>query len=396
MNVIVIGAGYAGTLAALRLAGKSPETHVTLINAADSFVERIRLHQLAAGQPLRRHSIPALLRGTNVDFVQGRVTAIQPSERLVLVEQDGVSRSYAYDKLIYALGSFGDASAIPGGREHALALSGPDASLKLQAKLKANPQARVTIIGGGLTGIELSTEIAEAYPQAKVTLLTCEEIGPNLSSKGHTYALDALKRRGITVHEHVTAAEITADAVLTADGRRFATDLPIWTSGFGVSPLARDAGLAVNNRGQILIDPYLRSISHPEIFAAGDSAASGLRMACATAMPLGAHAADNVIALTNGQPLQPMRFSFVVRCISLGRHDALVQRVDAVDQPRDQIYTGRLGSWLKEAICRYTVWTLYIERRMPGVFHWTQAAEVNPTASPVSSATTTPQTIHAV
>ncbi len=380
MNVLVIGAGYAGMLAALRLAGKSPQAHVTLINAADSFVERIRLHQLAAGQPPRRHPIAGLLRKTKISFVLGRVTAIQPSERRVIVQQDDAVHSYTYDTLIYALGSFSDVNAIPGGRDHALALSSPAAARKLSAQLTANPQARVTIIGGGLTGIELSTEIAEAFPQAQICLLTSDEIGPDLSQQGHEYALAALNRRRITVHEHTTAVEITPDAVLAADGRRFETDLPIWAASFNPPALARDAGIAVNSRGQILVDPYLRSVSHPEIFAAGDAAASGVRMACATALPLGAHVADNVAALLKGEPLQPMRFSFVVRCISLGRHDALVQRVNADDSPREQIFTGRFGALVKEAICRYTAWSLYIERRIPGFYRWTQAAEVVPTA----------------
>ena len=78
-----------------------------------------------------------------------------------------------------------------------------------------------------------------------------------------------------------------------------------------------------------------------------------------------------------------MRFSFVARCISLGRHDALVQRVNADDAPREQIFTGRFGALVKEAICRYTVWSLYTERRLPGFYRWTQATEVMPTSQPV-------------
>ncbi len=378
MKIVVIGAGYAGLLAALRLAGKSRQADVTLINAADTFVERIRLHQLAAGQTLRTHSIPALLRGTRITFVQGRVTALDPSRGSVTVEKDGNPSDYAYDTLIDALGSFADTSTLPGASEHALVLNGVATSQHLRDKLAANPSARIAIVGGGLTGIEFSTEIADAYPRANTTLLTGEKVGPNLSEKGHRYALDALERRNITLYEDTTAAQVTADAVLTADGRRIPADLTVWTGSFGVPSLARDAGLAVNRCGQIIVDPYLRSVSHPDIFAIGDAAASGVRMACATAMPLGAHAADNVTALIKGESLQPMRFSFIVRCISLGRHDALVQRVDADDTPREQIYTGRVGALLKESICRFTVWSLYIERRIPGSFRWTQAAAVTP------------------
>jgi monoamine oxidase len=48
-KIVVLGAGYSG-LAAAKLAAKWTSAHVTLVNANDRFVERVRLHQLAAGR----------------------------------------------------------------------------------------------------------------------------------------------------------------------------------------------------------------------------------------------------------------------------------------------------------------------------------------------------------
>jgi NADH dehydrogenase FAD-containing subunit len=195
--------------------------------------------------------------------------------------------------------------------------------------------------------------------------------------------LKVFERLHVTVREGVTVERVLPDGVLTADVTHIPADFTIWVGSFTVSPLARESGLAVSRNGQILVDPYLRSTSHPDVFAVGDAAASSLRMACATAMPLGAHAADNLAALANNQPLQPFRFSFAGRCISLGRHAALMQLVDPDDSPREQIVTGRLGALIKEMICRYTVDSLYWTRTLPSAYWWPKPA--SPTIAPARS-----------
>src|SRR4051812_35178659 len=114
MNILIIGGGYAGTLAALRLAGKShgQNAKITLINASDTFVERIRLHQLAAGQTPKVRPFKQLLRGKHIEFVQGRVSAIDPAKYTVTLQNSNAVQTnlsavqtLPYDKLVYALGS---------------------------------------------------------------------------------------------------------------------------------------------------------------------------------------------------------------------------------------------------------------------------------------------------
>ena len=384
MNILIIGGGYAGTLAALRLAGKTrgQNAHITLINASDTFVERIRLHQLAAGQTPKLRPFAQLLHGKHIDFVQGRVTSIDAAQHTVSVQTSNEVQTQilSYDKLVYALGSMVDTQAVPGIREHALTLGSVAATRQMQARLEANPNARVIVCGGGLTGIELVSEIAESYPKMSLTLLSRDPLGPNLSKRGYAYILDAFKRRNITVQEGVTISRIEPQGVMLEHDRMVAGDLILWAGSFTVPALARESGIAVNRLGQILVDSTLRSVSYPDIFAVGDAAASGVRMACATAMPQGAHTADNLAALVKGQPLQPFRFGFGGRCISLGRHDGIMQIVNADDSPREQIITGRMGALVKELICRYTTFGLH------GVginlYYWPQPKAVIPQVEP--------------
>jgi NADH:quinone reductase (non-electrogenic) len=65
---------------------------------------------------------------------------------------------------------------------------------------------------------------------------------------------------------------VRAHSVVIDQASEIPCDLCVWTGGFVAPLLAREAGLTVNERNQIVVDPFLRSISHPEIYAIGDAA----------------------------------------------------------------------------------------------------------------------------
>lgn len=362
-QVVILGAGYAGMLAALRLSHKTKGENVsiTLVNAGENFIERTRQHQVSAGQRVPAQSITHLLRGSGVQFVLGRVMALRPDENCVEMETREGRRNLRYDQLIYALGSHFDRSRIPGA-QHALTLDAGDA-LKLRERLPqvVASSGCVLVIGGGLTGIETATEIAESHPQLHVALVTRGAFGAAMSPAGAAHLRKIFQHLGITVIEQASITRIEAHQAIASDGRALPFDVCVNTTGFVAPALAREAGFVVNASGQILIDGFMRSVSHPNVHVAGDTAAfeedaaMPLRMACATAMPMAAHVGDNLAALLHNQPQRPFQFGYAVRCLSLGRRDALVQFVDADDRPIDRIITGRAGVTIKEMILRGTV-----------------------------------------
>ncbi len=373
-RVVIMGGGYAGVLAALRLASQQV-AEITLINARDTFVQRIRLHQQLAGQIPRQYALAKLLRGKNIHRICGTVTQFNPQQKLVSIQLGETQQDIAYDTLIYAAGSVINQAVVPGVRDHAFTLEAASVT-QMAARLPQLAQQRGTlfVLGGGLTGIEAATELAETYPGLQITLLTRGMVGEGLSNKGRAYIRQTLAEFGITLIEQTGVQAVQANGVLTETGHLLEADACLWTGGFIPSPLARAAGVLVNAQGQIIIDETLRSVSHPDIFAAGDAGAfapeTGLkmRMACATAMPMGAVAADNAGALLTGKPLQPMNFAYMVQCISLGRRRGLLQFVNADDTPQEKIITGYAGAIAKEMICQYTVVALRLERLLPGSY----------------------------
>lgn len=363
-QILILGAGYAGMAAALRLARTAQHLPVTitLINASPCFTERVRLHQVAAAAAVRQRPIRDLLRGTNVQFVHGRVVALAPDAHTVAVQTETGTETRRYDYLIYALGSIPDRDAVPGVREHAYAIGDPAAASGIAAHLPdlARRGGRVAIVGGGLTGIETASEIAEAHPNLRVQLISAGAIGRGLSARGVDHVRQTLTRLGVTLSEHVPIARVAADALHPASGGSpIPFDLCLWAGSFRALPLAQDVGWAVNERGQVWIDRAMRVRSHPDVYVAGDSAAFSddigvpIRMACATAIPMGVHAADNVRRRLTGEAERPFAFRYLLQCVSLGRRDGLIQFVRADDTPLDRIITGRLAAWIKEGVVQY-------------------------------------------
>ena len=137
----------------------------------------------------------------------------------------------------------------------------------------------------------------------------------------------------------------------------------------------------MDSRGRVLIDETLRNPTYANMYGVGDAAAAPVRMGCVSAMPMAAYAADHLAAqILDEAPVSPFGFKFMVRCISLGRRRGLVQLVDGDDTPREKIITGWTAARIKELICRYTVWSLYLEKRFPGSYQWPQEKLAHPTA----------------
>jgi NADH dehydrogenase len=381
-RILVIGAGYAGLLFTMRLAGNVARQHVqiALVNESDTFTERPRLHQFATNQVVQWRSLPQMLRRTHVQFILGRVTCIDPAHHEIVIMHQQQTQHMGYDYLVYALGSETDRKTVPGVAEYAytLAASGPLSAAALRDALPSIEArgGQIVVAGGGATGIETAAEVASAYPHIKVRLVTREPLALFLGKSVASSIRRSLQRLGVESIDQVGVTAVRAQSVVIDQGNELACDLCIWTGGFVAPPLAKEAGLPVNERNQIVVDPFLRSISHPEIYAIGDAAdpredpGVRVRMSAVTATIMGAHGADSLSAVLHGKAPSPFSFAYPGQGIALGRHNAIGFNNYPDDKPRPPYCTGWLGYQIREAFVRYLAAAPRFERRWPGLFAW--------------------------
>ncbi|WP_262285880.1 NAD(P)/FAD-dependent oxidoreductase [Micromonospora sp. MA102] len=369
-RIVVIGAGYTGMLAALGVARRgSGRVHVTLINPSERFTERLRMHQIATGQQLGEYCILDLLTDTGIVFVQGWATGIDTAARTVTVSTAGGQVAVDYHTLVYAIGSTTDTARVPGADAHAYTLNSPQSAQRMAEHLKAADRGTFLVCGGGLTGIEAAAEIAESYPNVKVTLLSRGEPGAMMGAKARAYLRASLDRLGVIVRAGVEVAKVLPDGVELAGGEFVPGYGTLWTTGVRVAPLAAEAGIATDETGRIVTDATLRSVSHPEIYAIGDAAA--IRQAygvihgtCQSGLPTAAHIAENIARQLRGKELKPFRFGYIHQPVSLGRKDAVIQFTYADDTPRRWMLTGRAAVLYKETVSSSPIKTYGLAKRI--------------------------------
>lgn len=366
-DVVVIGGGYAGVMAANRLRQRDDVT-VTLVNPRPTFVERVRLHQLVGGTHDAVVDYADVL-AEGVRLVVDSVTRIDAAERGLALATGG---TLGYDYLIYAVGSGSADPTVPGAAAFAYPIATLEDVRRLLPVLDAAPAtASVTVVGAGPTGIETATELAEAG--RRVTLVCGGVLGPYLHARGRRSVARQMARLGVTVLDgagsEVTA--VTREAVRLADGRELPSAVTIWTAGFGVPDLAARSGLSTDALGRLRTDETLTSMDDVRIVAAGDSAAPSdlpLRMSCQAAMPLGARAADTVLSRIDGEEPSPLNQVFAGQCISLGRSAGIFQFAHRHDVAVGFHIGGRLGAKVKEIVCKGIVRHLADEAGKPGSY----------------------------
>lgn len=299
-RVVIVGAGFAGVSVARAL--KNTSVEVRLIDQFNYHTFQPLLYQVATAG-LEPESIAHAVRGifhkqTNVDFILGKVVSADKVAKTVLLE-DGTKVDYDY--LVLAAGATTNFFGIDGVADHALTLKSIDDALKVRSHVlsrfeeaNTNPALiekgwlNFVVVGGGPTGVEMAGSLHELFThvlrkdfphlpieQAKVFLV---EATPNILApfkpELRAYTVNRLNNQGIKVLLDTKVIKATADAVYFHTGDVIPTQTLIWAAGIRVAPLADAMGLPQAQAGRIVVNPDLSVPEYPEIFVAGDMAAS--------------------------------------------------------------------------------------------------------------------------
>jgi NADH dehydrogenase FAD-containing subunit len=380
-DVVVLGAGYAGLMAALRLGRRRLGLSVALINAEEQFEERVRLQEsMVAPVRPRIASLSAYLARTPVEFIHALALSLDPVRNRINIEAGGETREVGFTQLIYALGSHVDADNAPGASQHTFRLDpgeGPRSAAALRAALHqiAERPARVLAVGGGALSIEAAGEVKSTWPDMEVTLVSATRAGDFISEKVQAVLRRDLARLGVILVDGERVSEITEHEAITVTGRRLPYDICIWAAGMRAPSIARQAGLEVDAQDRVVVGTDLRSVSHPSILSVGDSAhpngptGAPFRPSALTAAVSGVYAAEQAVARVAGKPIRPFSFSTFAQAIAVGRFAALFP-LDANDNPILFVMGGRPARLLRDILVWLVLHFITFERLLPGVQTW--------------------------
>lgn len=257
MRLLLLGGGHAHAVVLRELRSAdvtlvTPFPQHTYSGMVPGFIAgHYRLEEL-------RIDLARLAARAGVKLVIGRVAALDAASRLARLE-DGTQLQY--DVASLNLGSL--PATVSGSAEHALAAK-PFENF-MERWLEAKDRVRkVGVVGAGAAGVEIAMAVAYRAA-ADVTLYS------DRPAVGRRVAR-ALERNGVTLRSSTPVTAVEPGPAVLAGNTRASFDLVIWTAGAAALPWLRESGLATDAQGFVLVDDKLRSVSHPEVFAAGDCA----------------------------------------------------------------------------------------------------------------------------
>lgn len=352
-RIVVLGGGFAGLWAAVGAARKLDELKIPPDEVAVTLVNRdayhaIRVRNYEADLTGIRVPLAQVLGPIGVESVEGRVRDIDVNERQVVVDVgDGPAQVLRYDRLVFALGSVLARPAIPGLAQHGFDVDTFDGAARLDAHLRrlgshASPSdpATVVVVGAGLTGIEVASEmpdrlralLAQHDRRATCRVILVDRnahVGSDMGASALPVIEQALDALGIERRLQADVVAVTASNVELSSGESIATQTVIWTAGMRAHPLAARLPVAHDRLGRIPVDEAMRVIGVPRVFAAGDAAVALLGdgapsvMSCQHGRPMGRYAGHNVVCDLLGLPLLPLELRWYVTVLDLGAWGAL-------------------------------------------------------------------------
>lgn len=354
-NVVVIGAGYGGITAALRLPKLlrgHADYQVHLVDRNLFLLLKTQLHEAVVRKTEVTIPIDRLIRNRNISFHLAEVSRIGPDERTVFLQSD----SLPFEYLVAELWSQTNFYGIPGLQEHAFTLdtlSGArhihDHIARLCARASSEPDEarridllRFVIGGGGLSGVEFAAEFADHsvhctrnyhinLEEFEIILVEAgSRIMPNLAESLSTPVEKKLREKRVKVLTQTRILDQTADSVTLSPGGVVKTETLVWTGGIRITDLFRESGMKIGKLGRIMVDEYLRAESYPFIYAIGDDAlamnhftGNPVPTAAQFALQQGRLVAENIFANVTGGKRRPYFPTVWGEVVSLGRHLAV-------------------------------------------------------------------------
>ena len=280
LKVLVIGNGMVGHHYVDTLAAAGIDVDITVLGAEPRpAYDRVHLSEVFDGREPEDLALATreYYKELDVDAIFGdEVVSINRDEKTV---QTTSGRSFGYDKLVMATGSYPFVPPIPGHeQEHCLTYRTIDDLAKIKAS--ANGMTKGVVVGGGLLGLECANAIKNLGLEAHVVEFAPGLMNVQLDESGSKMLRRKIEALGVYVHTSKATQNIVQGddhrlKMEFADESELETDLIVFSAGIRpYDQLARDAGLEVGERGGIVIDYHCRTTDE-SIYAIGECASLG-------------------------------------------------------------------------------------------------------------------------
>ena len=357
-HLVLVGGGHAHLTVLLNLAEYFKHGHkVTVIGPFPYHYYSGMGPGLLSGiyrpQDVRFH-VKKMAEERGATFVEDKVVIINPNQRTLSLQS---GKQVTYDIVSFNTGSEVPVGGLVSERPENIVPVKPVFNL-LQARrliaplLKEKPM-NFTVVGGGPAGLEITANlwrlVNENRGKATIRLIAGRKLLAGLPEKVRGVALQSLSDRGIAITEGSHVKEMTGHEIRLTDGASYTFDVAFMALGIQPSRIFSDSGIPTGPDGGLLVNSFLQSVAHPEMFGGGDCVSFAERPLA----KVGVYAVrqnpillQNLLAALEGRPMKPfMPQKDYMLIFNMGNGRGILWK-------KNFVWQGRLAFLLKDYIDR--------------------------------------------
>lgn len=221
-----------------------------------------------------RFNVQKMVEDRGGFFIQDRIKKVDPAEKRLLLES---GQNLSYDVLSLNVGSTVTDNAVNEAPGKVYPVKPILNLLKARERIlewPADKRLNVVVAGGGASGVEVAGNIwrltGKRRDKTEITLIAGRRLLKRFPDNARLSALKSLRRRGVDVLEGIYLERSTWKDLMLSNGKSIGYDLLFHAPGVAPPPVIRDSGLPADTTGAMLVNNYLQSVTHTDIFGGGD------------------------------------------------------------------------------------------------------------------------------
>jgi NADH dehydrogenase len=271
-KLVILGGGYGGMRIIQKLLDSDmpDDIQITLVDRLPYHCLKTEYYALAAGTTADHHLRVPFPEDPRVIVKYSTIASINLDEEKILFEDQD---SLDYDYLVIGLGCEDKYHNVPGAPEHSLSIQTIDKSRKTYETLNnLGPQSSVGIVGGGLSGVELASELRESRPDLSIFLFDRGEfILSSFPKRLSSYVQNWFIEHGVEVVNKSNITKVEENTLYNNDNPVHC-DAIVWTAGIQPSRIVRELNVEKDNNGQVVLTQHHHIPEHERVFVVGDCA----------------------------------------------------------------------------------------------------------------------------
>ena len=271
-KLVLLGGGYGGMRILHRLlsANMPDDLEIILVDRQPFHCMKTEFYALAAGTTSEHHIRVPFPEHPRLSLVFGEIVNIDLDNQQVKLKND---ETIEYDDLVIGLGCEDNYHHVPGADQYTLSIQTIDAVRKTYQTLSSIPaNGTVAIVGAGLSGVEVASELHESRPDLTIKIFDRGKlILSTFSDRLSTYVQNWFIERGVEVINRSNITKVKENVLYNHD-EPITVDAIVWTAGIQANRLVRELDVEKDGSGRVILTPHHHLPGNPNVYVVGDCA----------------------------------------------------------------------------------------------------------------------------